>query len=102
ANAQAEDLTYYEIGSQIDNSMDLSQLADELLKLCQIMSGEAEETSHYVAVAEIAKAEAAARQSDSSKVVESLRSAGKWALDVATKIGVPLATEAIKQSTGMK
>jgi len=36
------------------------------------------------------------------KLAESLKCAGKWALDVATKIGVSLATDAIKQPTGMK
>lgn len=39
---------------------------------------------------------------DTGKLVEFLKSAGKWTLDVTKEIGVSLATEAIKQSTGMK
>jgi hypothetical protein len=35
-------------------------------------------------------------------MAESLKSSGKWALDVATKIGVSLASEALKHSMGMK
>jgi len=82
--------------------MELENLAAELLTLHQMMSQEAKESTHYTAIAEVAKAEEAAKANDSSKVAESLKAAGKWALDVATKIGVSLATEAIKQSAGMK
>jgi hypothetical protein len=57
---------------------------------------------HDIAVADVGKAKKAAEAKDSAKLAVSLKSAGKWALDVATKIGVSLATEAIKQSTGMK
>jgi hypothetical protein len=47
------------------------------------------------------KAEEAARQGDEASALEKLESVGKWCLDVATKIGVSLATDAIKQSTGL-
>lgn len=56
------------------------------------------EAEHYIAFGEIAKAEKSAKDEDSSGVAESLTSAGKWALDVAAKIGTSLATEAIKKS----
>lgn len=97
-NSQANNLTYNQIGSQIENSMDLFQLAGELSRLRQAMNQEAKETTQYIAIGEVAKAEEAAKAKDSSKVAESLKGAGKWALDVATKIGVSLATEAIKKS----
>jgi hypothetical protein len=35
-------------------------------------------------------------------LAESLKSAGIWAFDVATKIGVSLASEALKHSVRMK
>lgn len=101
-DSQVNNLTYNQIGSQIEKLMDLSQLAIELSLLRQAMSQEAKETTEYIAVGEVAKAEEAAKAKDSSKVAESLKGAGKWALDVATKVGVSLATEAIKQSTGLK
>jgi hypothetical protein len=66
------------------------------------MSEEAKEPEHGTAIRAIATAEEAATAKDSSKVAESLKGAGKWALDVASKIGTSLATEAIKQSMGMK
>jgi hypothetical protein len=34
-------------------------------------------------------------------VIEYLAKAGKWALEAATKIGVSVATEALKKSLGM-
>lgn len=52
-------------------------------------------------VADVGKAKKAAEAKDSAMLAEYLKSAGKWAFDVATKIGVSLATEAIKQSTGV-
>jgi uncharacterized protein YjbI with pentapeptide repeats len=100
-NAHAHDMTFNQIGGQIEQSMDLSKLAAELVRLREAMSQEAKEPDHYVALGEVAKAEQAAKAKDSSKVAESLKAAGKWALDTATKIGTSLATEAIKKSIGM-
>lgn len=101
-NAHVHDLTLNQIASQIENSMDLSQLSDELARLHQAMKGEATNSEHYKAIGSVMEAEGAAKAKDSSKVVESLKSAGKWTLDLASKIGASLATEAIKQSMGMK
>ncbi len=100
--SQADNLTYNEIGHRIEQSVDMSQLARELSELRQAMSAEATNSAHFIAIGEVAKAEEAASAKDSSKVVESLKGAGKWALDTATKIGVSVASEAIKQSMGVK
>lgn len=100
--ARATNLSYNQIGDRIQNSMDLLELAGDLVKLRQAMSEEAKEPAHYISLGEVAKAEEAATAKDSSKVAEGLKGAGKWALDVATKIGASLATEAIKESMGMK
>lgn len=101
-NAHAHDMTFNQIGGNIEKSMDLSELAAELSTLRKAMRGEATEPEHDIAISEVAKAEQAAKAKDSSKVAQSLRGAGKWALDVATKIGTSLATEAIKESIGQK
>jgi hypothetical protein len=95
-------MTFNQIGSQIEQSMDLAALATELETLRQALKKEATTEEHDIAVVDIGAAKKAAEAKDSGKLAESLKSAGKWALDVATKIGVSLATEAIKQSTGMK
>jgi hypothetical protein len=101
-NAHAHNMTVNQIVGQIEESMDLSQLAEELSRLRQAMSQEAKEPEQYISLGDVAKAEQAAKGKDASKVVESLKSAGKWAFDVSTKIGVSLASEALKQSMGIK
>ncbi len=100
-NAHAHDMTFTQIGNQLEETVDLSQLANELSKLRQAMKAEATEAEQDIAVSDIAKAEQAAKVKDSSKVVEYLQSAGKWALEIASKIGVPIAIEALKQATGI-
>lgn len=100
-NAEVHDITFSQTVNHIEQTMDLSQLADELARLRQAMSQEATETEQYIAVGEVARAEQAAKEKDSTKMVKSLKSAGGWALDVATKIGVSLASEALKHSMGM-
>jgi len=104
-NAHAHDNTFnqlQQIGKQIEQSMDMAALASELETLRQALKKEAATEEHDLAVVDIGTAKRAAEAKDSRKLAESLKSAGKWALDVATKLGVSLATEAIKQSTGMK
>lgn len=101
SHAHAHDMTFTQIGSQIEKTVDLLQLADELSKLRQAMKKDAAEAEQDIAISDVAKAEQAARAKDASKVAEYLKSAGKWALDVATKIGAALAIEALKQATGL-
>ena len=100
--SHAHHMTFQQIGGNIEKRMDLSELAGELATLRRAMKGGATEPEHDAAVGEIAKAEQAAKAQDSSKVAESLKAAGKWALDAATKIGTTLASEALKESLGMK
>lgn len=99
--AHAHDMTFTQIGDQIEESVDLARLADELSSLRQAMKEQATAAEHDIAISDIAKAEQAAKTRDSSKVAEHLQSAGTWALDIASKIGVPLAIEALKQATGI-
>lgn len=99
-NAHAHDMTFNQIWNQLQSSVDLSQLANELSRVRQEMKKEAVEPEQDIAVSEIAKAEQSAKSGDGSKTLEHLKSAGKWALDTATKIGTSLAVEAIKKSMG--
>jgi hypothetical protein len=101
-NAQAHDISFNQIVNQIEQTVDLFQLADELARLRQAMSKEATETEQHIAIGEVAKGEQAAKAKDSIKPVQSLKSAGGWALEVATKIGVSLASDVLKNSMGIK
>jgi hypothetical protein len=100
-NAHAHDMTLTQVQNELPASVDLPQLAMELSKLRQQMKAEAVEPEQDIAVSDVAKAERAAKAGDRSQVVENLKSAGKWALDVATKIGTTLAIEAIKSASGL-
>ncbi len=97
--AQAHNVV--QVSNQTLGSIDMTNLASDLARLRAEARREATEPEHDIAVSEIAKAEKAARVGLSSKVVEHLKAAGKWALDVATKIGTDVAIEAIKKSTGL-
>ncbi|MEN3332970.1 MAG: hypothetical protein V7641_2335 [Blastocatellia bacterium] len=99
-NAHAHDMTFNQIWNQLQGSIDLPKLADELSRLRQEMKKKAIEPEHDMAVSEIAKAEISAKAGEGSKTLEYLKSAGKWALDIATKIGTSLAVEALKKSLG--
>ncbi len=81
-----------------DSRISLNELATELNKLRQTMKVNAVEPEHDIAVSEIAKAEQAAKNNDTSKVNDYLKSAGSWALGIAKEIGVPIAAEAIKNA----
>ncbi len=77
---------------------DLEALSGELATLRNAMRKEAEKPPHDKAVAEVGAAEEAAENGDGASVLQHLKNAGNWALDVATKIGVNVASEALKQS----
>lgn len=98
---QAEAHDFTQVSNQTLGSIDMTALASELSRLRAEARKEATEPEHDIAVSEIAKAEQAAKEGQGSKVMEHLKSAGKWALDVATKIGTSVALEAIKKSTGL-
>jgi hypothetical protein len=51
-----------------------------------------------MAIGAIAAAEAEAKNGDESKTLDYLAKGGQWALDMAIKLGVPVAVEAIKKS----
>lgn len=75
------------------------------LWVCQVVNSlkkEAKEPEHDSAIGAIASAETEAKKGNKAKALEYLAQAGQWALDVATKIGVGVATVAIKAALGIK
>jgi len=82
-------------------TIDLSVLAKELAKLRTELKKEASEPDHDISIGTIASAESSAREGNGPKTFEYLSKTGKWAIDVATKIGVPVATEALKKAIGL-
>ena len=98
--AHAHDITFTQVWKQFEGRMDLTRLADELRRLRETMERDAAEPEQKLAAGAVAAAEQSARQKDGPKVIEYLKTAGKWAFSVAEKIGVDLAKEALKGSLG--
>lgn len=99
-NSQASHMTFNQIWNEVKESVDLAKLAEELVRLRQEMKNKAVELEQDIAISEIAKAELSAKIGNGSKTLEHLKNAGKFALDVGTKIGTNLAVEVIKKAIG--
>jgi hypothetical protein len=97
AGATASGITFNQILQQGDEG----ELADQLRALREAMRGHATEPEHDLAVAEIAQAETAVRDSNSDAARSHLARAGRWALDRANEIGTAVAAAAIKASLGL-
>lgn len=98
-NVNMENVSINQQGAQLD----LATLAQQLERLRASMKAEADPDNpdHDTEIGAIAAAQSAAKKGDESKVLSYLSQAGQWALDVAAKIGVTVATEAIKKSAGI-
>ncbi len=99
--AKAEGNTFNQLWDQSQSSIDLPVLAKELHKLQEQMKSEASDPEHWIALGNVGKAEQAANEGNGPKALEHLKSAGKWGLDVATKIGAEVAVAAAKYGLGV-
>ncbi|UDF31206.1 UNVERIFIED_ORG: hypothetical protein LHK14_07695 [Roseateles sp. XES5] len=100
-HSSATNTTFNQNSGTMLPGADMASLADQLGRLKQNLIEQASTTEHYSAVATVSAAEDAARKGDESGVLEKLKAVGTWALDAATKIGVSVATEAIKKASGL-
>jgi len=93
---------FTQIWSKQEKEINLDTLAQELRivrdKGRASTSGAPEED---MALAELAKAEIAAKEGDGPKALGHLAQAGQWALRIAVAIGVPVASEALKRAMGI-
>lgn len=98
-NAQASN--FQMVWNQLSSAVDLDKLALELQSIREKGRAEVVTANDEVSIGNIASAEIAAKEKDGVKVVEYLKKAGQWALNVATKIGAQIAVKAIKESLGL-
>ncbi len=101
-HAKAENNTFTQSLQQTSASIDLTALAAELAELRVSMRQHATEFEHGQAIASVGAAEIAAKKQDSAGALGHLRSAGKWAFDVATRIGTEVAAKAIQTAIGLQ
>lgn len=80
---------------------DLAKLTEELETLRTKLKAEASSPEHDAAVGAVAQAQVEAKKGNGEKAFAFLAQAGKWALDVAKTIAVPIASEALKTAIGM-
>lgn len=99
-NISMQDVDIRQNRTEFGEKIDLRLLAQELERLRVEMKSQASSAEHDVAVGAVALAQAEAKRGDESKALTYLSKAGQWALDVATKIGVSVATDAIKKAMG--
>jgi hypothetical protein len=81
--------------------INLPQLATELAVLRGALGVHVRDDVHRTAANEVALAEESARSGDGPQVLEHLKKAGAWFWDVATKIGIGIATAAAKRALGL-
>jgi hypothetical protein len=99
--AHVHDVPVTQDHSSHTTHINLPQLADELARLRDTMRATAKTLEDDAAVGAVAEAEKAARDGDRPRALERLKAAGKWALDVGTKIGVEIATSVLKEQLGI-
>lgn len=87
--------------SKVFTTENLPALAAELERLKQALIKEAASPAEYQAVAEIQAAEQAANAGDEPATGHHLAKAGRWALDVAVRIGTAMAAAALDHAIGM-
>ncbi len=100
-NAHAHDMTFNQIWQQNKEKVDLSTLNRELEKLRNTLQTSAETAEHYSEIGAIATAEIEANKGNGANALHALSKAGKWSLGVAEKIGVGVATAALKTALGI-
>lgn len=99
--ASVDKVTFYELWGEHKNDLDLGALVQDLDTLREAMKNEATDPNHDLAIAEIVQARSAAEEGDGPTALQRLASAGKWAFEVATKIGTTVAAAALKTSLGI-
>jgi hypothetical protein len=100
-NANIHDIDFSQKWKDASHEIDLGVLADELAKLQQAMKAEANHPEQYTSLSHVAAAEEEAKKENGPKTLEYLSKAGNWALEIASKITVSIATEALKKAMGL-
>ncbi len=76
-------------------------MAKELARLRGTLHQKASKGDEYLALAAVSAAEEAAGKGDGPTALERLSAGGQWVLDVATRIGIPVAQKAIQTAMGL-
>ena len=85
------------------STINKDEFADQLKKLRKALrdAHTGDDVDRDADIGEVASAEKAARAGELDKAIDALKRTGSWVFDVATKIGVNLATSVLKDQFGM-
>lgn len=75
----------------------MDQLIKELAAFKAELKRNATDDDHDIEIGNIAAAEKAAKDGDKSKALEFLSKAGKWTIEILTKIGTSLGAALLKE-----
>ncbi len=100
-NNTVTDAEFFQTNTAASVAIDLQALVLELSILRESLITRANTPEHFVAIAEVAAAEQAATNGDREGTLSSLKKAGAWMWDTASKIGIGVATAAVKQQLGV-
>jgi hypothetical protein len=84
-----------------EKEVELDSLLEELQSLRSEMRSRAKTTEEDLAVVAVGQAISAAEQGEKSEIFGHLKSAGKWAMGLATAIGAGVAAGAIKSALSL-
>jgi len=96
------DVNMTQTWNQLRANLDLAELGQQLSVLRAELLKDARDHEQFAPVGALASAELEAKEGNGPKALEYLSKAGKWALDVATKVGETVAAEALKRAHGIR
>jgi hypothetical protein len=99
--SRAANITFNQIWNKSEGKIDVQQLATELTTLRAALMKDASTPDQFVALGAVAAAEKSASTGDGAGALKHLKEAGVWVWDVATKIGIGVATAAAKSALGI-
>ena len=93
--------TFQQMWTRTKELIDLESLSTDLAALRKELRDNNQDLSHDIEIGAVAAAEKAASAGDGPGALNHLSSAGKWALDIATKVGTSVAAAALKTALGL-
>lgn len=97
----AIDPKFITIWQQSGNELNLNQLAKELEQIRACMQSERASPERSLAISQVEEAAKAAKEGKGPKALAALSRAGKWALEIGTKVGTEVAVAALKSALGV-
>ncbi|MET8702681.1 hypothetical protein ABZW10_28035 [Kitasatospora sp. NPDC004723] len=97
-NASVSNNTFNQAWALRPQELDLGKLAVDLASLRAAMQTQAQTAEEMISAGDVARAEVEANQGDGQSTLTHLRSAGRWALEIASRIGTETAILAISHA----